>query len=666
MSAIAGIVSVVEDGSVSEIARRMTNILAHRGSDGFGLWSGSHSALGHRMLRTTRESLLECLPLTSVDGDFIITADARLDNRDELSEKLGLPDSPDPITDAFLILAAYRKWDLRCPEELLGDFAFAIWDQQKDRLFCARDHFGVKPFYFYYSEKVFLFASEIKALFCDPRVPKRLDEIRIADHLVPLSSDPEITFYQGIRRLPPGNSMTVGRGGIRFQTYWSLNPEFELQLSSDEEYAEALREIFIKAVECRLRSAFPVGSLLSGGLDSSSITCVARQLLKKAGKPDLPTFSAIFDRATTCDERRFIEAVLAPSGLNASYVHADSVSPLIDVEKILWHQDQAVAAGNLYINWCLYDKASSHGVRVLLDGFDGDTAVSHGTGYLIELAHARRWFSLAKEVKAYSNKLQTSWLAAYWAWVKQYGIKPMTANGRTAARLRKLRQLVRGSTQGSEAPESVPAHFLNSTFARRIGLEERRQQARSRKVCTERQNHYRLLTWAMIPDTLEALDKVGAAFSIEPRYPFWDKRIAEFCLALPSEQKMRHGWTRVVMRRAMTGILPQPVQWRADKSNLAPSLERGLLDFERSRLEELELQHFALLQDYVDVPSLRRAYFRFLSGTATETEALAVWRSLSLAVWLQQTKFCEPPSGSYPCGFLPRFPEKGGDRYGAA
>ncbi len=194
--------------------------------------------------------------------------------------------APSDVTDAELILRAYKRWGERSPEHLLGDFAFAIRDAHRDVLFCARDHFGVKPFYYHHAPgRLFCFASEIKGLLALAEVPRRLNETRVADYLVPLLEDKVITFYEEIVRLPPAHRMTVSRDGVRIEEYWALDPTREIRMKSGEEYAEAFREIFTEAVHCRLRSAFPVGSMLSGGLDSSSIVCVARKLIAKNGFP---------------------------------------------------------------------------------------------------------------------------------------------------------------------------------------------------------------------------------------------------------------------------------------------------------------------------------------------------------------------------------------------
>src|SRR6266850_1954833 len=332
MSGIAGLYRLVGGDSVATDLERMTAALAHRGPHGSGVWSQDAVGLGHRMLWTTPESRTEPLPLSAREGAFAITADARLDNRAELSATLGLDDGN--IGDAALILRAYERWGEQCPERLLGDFAVAIWDGPRRAVFCARDHFGVKPLYYHRAPRLFAFASEIKALLHLPDVPRRLNETRVADYLAPIVEDREITFYDGIVRLPPAD-----------------------------------------AVRCRMRTAGPVGSMLSGGLDSSSIVCVARSLDTAGDGGPLHTLSAIFPEVPTCDERRFIDAVLAGNGVVPHAVRADLVSPLANLERMFEHENEAFFSVNLFMHWALYAEAERHGVRVLLDGFDGDTTL---------------------------------------------------------------------------------------------------------------------------------------------------------------------------------------------------------------------------------------------------------------------------------------------------
>ena len=640
MSAIAGIY-YLDARPVDRVdLERMIETLAHRGSDGSGVWNDNSVGLGHQMLWTTPESLHERLPLAK--GGLTITADARIDNRDGLISLLGFPPSiSKTISDSELILAAYERWDEHCPEKLLGDFAFAIWDSHKQQLFCARDHFGVKPFYYYSTAKLVIFATEIKALLCLPEVPRLLNETKIADHLTSTDIDKEITFYRGILRLPPAHSIRVGREGIRVQSYWSLDPSRELIMRSDAEYAEAFRELFTEAVRCRLRSAFPLGSMLSGGLDSSSVTCVARNLLAQSPGSPLHTFSAVFDEVTQCDERSFIEAVLAENNLESHYFHADQFSPLTDLDRVLWHLDEVSSAGNLYLNWCLYDAAQKKGVRIVLEGFDGDTTVSHGAGYLIELARARRWITLSREARGYARHFnQLDPWKIFWQHFERYGLNPRVRQSLSFGKRVKRALLRRARYPFVSRATDLPASaIVKQEFLQRINFGQRCQSLRTPRTnpLTERDIHHARLNWGVMSSALEKLNKTAGAFSMENRFPFWDKRLVEFCLALPANQKLHQGWNRMVMRRAMEGILPKEVQWRGGKADMTLSVEQGLLTFERERLEKTILRNSEIIADYLDTTGLHEAYRRFTLRSGTEEDGLTVWKAVSLALWLQSS-----------------------------
>jgi len=638
MSAIVGIYYSDGRSVEREDLGRMVDILAHRGADGVGIWSEGSVGLGHRLLWTTPESLLEYFPLVNQTDDIVLIADARIDNRDELIEALGLKNRPpEKITDGQLILSAYQKWGEDCPEYLLGDFAFAIWDARKQTLFCARDHFGVKPFYYYSSSRAFMFATEIKALLCIPEVPHKLNEVKVAHYLIALLGDNNSTFYQDIFRLPAGHRMTVRSSGTLIQSYWKLDQNRDIRLASDTEYAEAFREIFTEAVRCRLRSAFSIGSYLSGGLDSSSIACTARNFLQEKGCTPLHTFSAIFEKVTQCDERPFQNAVLAQGGFEPHYFLADHTRPFTDnLDNVLWHQDEAFLGGNFYFNWGMQGLANQLGIRVLLSGFDGDTTVSHGNEYLRELARAGKWQTLAMETREYGRKHNLPWKKILWNWYWHYGIKKRFSESLILQPLKGIYQTLHRAKPAVENPLwSIP---LNPDFVKRINLAEKISAVTPALFKTEKERHHYWLTSDVMQHALESEDKSAAAFSIESRYPFCDKRLIEFCLALPSNQKLHMGYTRIVMRRAMEGILPQEVQWRPGKANFTPSLERGLLAYERERLEQVILKNPEVFEAYVDVTATRQAYKRLVSDSASEDDVNSLWRTVFLSLWLSNAK----------------------------
>lgn len=642
MSAIVGIYyrdgRPVAESTVAEMLKR----LAHRGTDGSSLWCGGAVGLGQVMLWTTPESLKERLPLVDSAANLVLTADARIDNRDELLPELfGSNVDGASISDSEVILAGYKKWGRDCPEKFVGDFAFAVWDPKNTRIFCARDHFGLRPFHYFLSDQMFVFATELKALLCVPGVPRRLNELRVADFLAGIDEDKEITPYQQILRLPPAHSLEVTEHGRHLKNYWNLDPSRELRLNSNEEYADAFREQFTEAVRCRLRSAFPVGSMLSGGLDSSSITCVARDLSAASGQ-SLRTFSAIYDNARQSDERPYIGTVLAQNGVKPNYVRADESTPLAEFADVVWQQDDFITSGNHFIQRELCRAAAGQGVRVVLDGYDGDTTVSHGTGYLIELARTGRWLKLSRESRGYTRHFDNVTAPeVFWWYLRRYWVDLHMPPALKPA-WRKLRAIPRrlrprtGPARLTEFPQ-----IINSDFARRIGLAERRQAMKKVRsngpLTTERQAHYSRLTWALMTGALESLNKVGGACGVEYRFPFFDKRLAEFCLSLPPEQKLNRGWNRIVMRRAMEGILPKEVQWRGGKGDLSANFERGMRA-ERDQIDELLITDSQVIERYVDIGSVRAAYQRFSNDEAGESDVMTVWRSVSLALWLRATE----------------------------
>jgi asparagine synthase (glutamine-hydrolysing) len=383
MSGILGLIyqdgRTVHDGQL----RAMSDAIAHRGPDNSGLWCKDSAGFGHRMLWTTPESLHEKLPQWDEACQLAITADARLDNRAELIAQLGLQNYPsDCLADSQILLAAYQRWQAACLDHLLGDFAFAIWDNNNRTLFCARDHFGIKPFYFYTHAQTFAFASEIKALLALEEIPDQLNEVRIADYLSFSLNDPRITSYRDIWRLPPAHILTLQVDDApQERQYWQLDPNREICHASDEDYAQEYRHHFLEAVRCRMRSAFPIGAHLSGGLDSSSVACSARHLSLEMRQDPIHTFSHTYPDVPASDESEFIRKVLAQDHFIHHDIRGDVLGALTEWENLFAAVDDGLI-GNAYFNWIINRAAQKSGVRILMSGFDGDTVVGHGLNYL--------------------------------------------------------------------------------------------------------------------------------------------------------------------------------------------------------------------------------------------------------------------------------------------
>ena len=626
MSAIVGFLGLDGRAAAEGDLGRMIDSLAHRGPDGRSIWLEDCVGLGQCMLRTTPESLNEHLPLRR--EHLTITADARLDNRADLMRILR-GGGTDSISDSELILDAYLRWGEDCPQRLLGDFTFAIWDASRRELFCARDHFGVRPFYYFHQAgQRFVFGTEIKAIFTITDIPRRLNEAKIADYMLASFEDKARTFYLDINRLLPASTLVVGRSGIRIRQYWALEPEREIRLKSDEEYAEAYRSHFVEAVSCRLRSAYPVGSMLSGGLDSSSIACVANELLSSQGGDDLHTFSIVFDKVKKSDERPYIENVLAARHFSSHLIDGDGITPLDDLDSVLWHQDEPFFAPNLSLTRSGWHAAHEQGVRVLLDGVFGDNVVSHGTEHLRWLATRWRLLSLSRELRALTEKSARNaprWRSLSW-FVVNYGIKPYVPEAGMRA--------WRGMRGHSGDPIAAQCAMFEAGYRDRNQLQRRLTGASKldRAPKTSRQVHCDSLVSGMIQTALEVYARGCSEFGLEARFPFLDKRLVEFCLAIPGEQKVSQGYTRSVVRRALQGYLPDAIRLRSDKGNLGWSFKGGLRS--RRELVERTLESSApFLSRYFDAARLRNLQDRYRKGALADGELLDLFLAVVLSAW---------------------------------
>jgi asparagine synthase (glutamine-hydrolysing) len=613
---------------------RVTERLAPRTADGTGTWLDGPVGLGHRTLHATPESLQQKLPLAGDTGEVVVTADARLDNRAELISVLGLAHrAAEGVGDGELVLRAWERWREACPAHLLGDFAFALWDARRRVLFCARDPAGVKPLYYHLGAQLFAIASETGALLALPDVPRQLDEVRIAAYLVPGLEDRAATFYQGIRRLPPSHGLAVTPRGGAPRAYWRLDPTRELRPASDAEHAEQFRELFTEAVRCRLRSAFPVAAALSGGLDSSSVVCVARAIQDASGTGPLPTYTARFPTIPRCDEGPYIAAVEARGGLVPRHLRADTLDPLGDLEARPAQEEETFLAPGYYMHRALYAAARADGARVFLEGTGGDMVVSHGTGYLHDLARHGRWLALGAEARRLARSFQRpTWRV----------LRSVAASVAPPSARRGWRRLQRGGLIGPPP--------IRDDFARRIGLDDRLRAAEAARRVGDadgaRREHWRLLTSARLASTLETLAAGAEAVGVDLRDPYLDRRLMEFCLALPASQKIRRGRTRVVARHALDAVLPPEIRDRPGKAPIDLMLGSALAVYGRNRLDCLMAEAASVLGPYVPADTIRQVYRGYVKRGA-HGDVSRVWRFAILTLWLRRAAWGRRPDPAH-------------------
>ena len=628
---MSGIVAVFDRETGRFDDARLTRALRtldHRGPDGRESWIDDAVGIGHQLLQTTPESTADSQPLC--DHGRVLAADARLDNRPELRSALGLEDTAGPLSDSRLLLESVREWGTDCVDHLVGAYAFVVWNRAEGELFCARDHFGVKPLYYHVSADFFAVASEPKALLALPFVSPSLDETKVGDFLTKLFEDKTNTFYDTVQRLPPAHTLTVDGTSERQRRYWDLDPTRTLTLDSDRAYARRFRELFDRAISSRLRTDGSVASTLSGGLDSSSITAVAAEQLPPGST--LRTYSGVFEDAPESDEREYIETLVDRDPIEPSYVFMDGMSVLSDFDSVLEYHDEPVYNTMHYMKWEIAKRAKADGVDVVLDGAHGDSAVDYGLGLLPELARTGRWRQLVGELRALGDVLDRD-LRGLAGGLILPNLVPSPAK-RWYRRLR-----------GRPPVERRANPMLDPSFARRVGLRSRHRRLDSQgSVLTRsaRRWQYRSLMTGSMTSFLEANDVTHAAFGLEPRYPFIDKRLIEFSLAIPPTQQLSDGWTRLILRRAVGDVLPEKIQWRPWKTmmNRAFIESLGAADDELAALVEDP----SVLRPYLDVSKLGEYAERFRRAEDMKSARL-LWTALSLAVWLDHLDLDSGPQG---------------------
>lgn len=567
MSGICGIIALSGAKPDPEQLSLLTGTLERRGPDGTHSIFDGPVAFGHTLLATTPEALVETMPLTDAGTGCFITADVRLDNRDALFQALGLAGLSRVIGDGELILKAYLHWGDDCVDHLLGDFAFAIWDPRGNRLFCGRDHFGMRQLTYHHAEgQFFAFATEPGALVALDDVPGRVNDVRIADFLEGLESvDMTATFFEGIFRLPAAHVMVLGAQGLQIRRYWTLQAVPELKLNSDVEYEAAFLKVFTEAVRCRLRSNKPVGSMLSGGMDSGSVVAIASELLAKAGKGPLKTFSAVGPDAETCMETRGVRAALKMHDVDACLVQYDELDDYSPDLIALARQMDDPFDGHMTLPRAVYLCAHRSGANVVLDGALGDIVFFPGS-QLTRLVQKGKW------VQAWRNARDD---ARYW------GVGPSKWNALTRAAWhafapRALRKCKSRMSEKSVSDDSI----LSVDFARKIDIEARwkaeKAQNRVSHPCYGAERAM-LISRSFVTAGRERYDRVASALAIEPRDPFADLRVVNFCLSLPGSQITADGWPKLLLRRAMAGRLSDSTRWQMGKTSLGLKFTTSML-----------------------------------------------------------------------------------------
>jgi asparagine synthase (glutamine-hydrolysing) len=546
---VSGIVGMYERGGAPldrALLQALAHFLSYCGPDARDTWSHGPVGLGHALLRTTRASQYERQP-ASLGGRRWITADARIDCRDELQGKLiereGGKLSDPAATDSDFILRSYAAWGTDCVQHLRGDFAFAIWDAERKLLFCARDQFGIKPFYYAELGELFLFSNVLDCLRQHPELSSQLNDAAIGDFLLfGMNCDVATTAFRDIRRLPPAHCMTISSQGLRIQRYWSAPTEGRIRYQRAEDYVEHFQILLQAAVSDRM-APDRTGILLSGGLDSGTVAATARELsTRPGGTNDLRAYTVVYDSLFHDEEGAYAQETADFLKIPIRFIPMDHVQPF---ER--W-DDPSLGIPEPVDDPCfagLFDQfqAISADCRVVLSG-EGNDSLMHFEmwPYVKDMIRNREWRSLLSE-------------SPHYAWARRSSLPRVW---------RRVKQLFRND----QANPACPA-WLAPEFARRLGLQERVKEWNG--IAPGTPSHpvlpgaYTSLSPAYWCHMFE-LENAGVThFPVEVRHPFFDLRIVNYLLALPPFPLF---FEKKLLREAVVGRLPEKIRTR-HKSPLA-------------------------------------------------------------------------------------------------
>jgi asparagine synthase (glutamine-hydrolysing) len=613
---MCGIAGVVYEGGSREPAmtavRHMIEVQHHRGPDGNGFYDDAGVSLGHCRLAIIDLTTSGDQPMADIERRYWITFNGEIYNYIELREELkSLGCRFRGESDTEVLLNAYCCWGEACVDRLRGMFAFAVWDQQERCLFAARDRLGIKPFHYWTDGNGLLaFASELKALL--HLIPEPRPNVQLATDFLAwnlLDHEPAETMIVDIKRLPAAHAMRWRPGvGLSIWQYWRFmvnNDEGETSPGQRDSLVSEFRALFRETISLHLRSDVPVGTCLSGGLDSSSIVCVVKDELRTRGawrNGRQHTFTACFDEPSL-DERPYVEEVARATGCQTHFVFPRADIFREELDRWIWHQEEPAGSSGVYAQYCVARLAREHGIKVLLDGQGADEQLAGYRKfilvYLRQLMKARQYAHALKEGIAFLFN---------------------PAILRTSSFVDGRRYLLNSVPEvnllwPSKGSPVRPADLgLGDSLARRLEAD---------------------MTRFSLPLLLRFEDRNTMAFGVESRVPFVDHILVEWLAKLPTDMRLADGWTKVILRRALVGTLPESIRVRKSKLNFSTP-ESKWISGPLARWLRETLEDPRHLADVVEINGLRQIVGRHGMSKRSAHFQKVLFRLAIYETWARQ------------------------------
>lgn len=633
MCGIFGFLDFQNRGGNAQILRAMSHSIAHRGPDDHGYaffdllgnqqMVGSQQlpeqedlnqfngilALGHRRLSIIDLTEAGHQPMCNESKRIWITYNGEVYNYKELSEELkGKGHFFKSGTDTEVILHAYEEWGIECLSRFNGMWAFALWDMDRKRLFCSRDRFGIKPFYYWFNGKKFIFASEIKAILQDPVFVRSPNHQRIYDYLAyGLLDHTDETCFKDIYQVRGSHYLILECNRednlkLNIRPYWDLSRK-------EKDPANDCKERFLGLLEdsirLHMRSDVPVGTCLSGGLDSSSIVCVARRVLNSNIHK---TFSSCFDDQKY-DERNFINKVVEVTNSDPHYVFPKAEDLFGEIEDLIWYQEEPFGSTSIYAQWNVFRLAKQNHVKVILDGQGADELLGgYHPFFGYYLGELIRTLQINKLIKEYHHVRTLHQYSHYWLISHiLLSVTPWKWNNR----------IVSWKEQWVKSNNNLRHGFV--------------LQQKCKNIFFER--IYHSLMDIVLPRLLHYEDRNAMAHSIEARVPFLDYRLVEFVFSLHMDWMIRGGNTKAILREAMKGILPEVIRRRIDKMGFVTPEDIWFKTVLKNQVHEIIGSKSFAERGYFDMKKVKEAYKEHCEGN--RNIGSTIWRWVNLELWFR-------------------------------
>lgn len=610
MCGICGVIDFNAKIKNDEIIKNMMRSIKHRGPDGEGCFIDENLALGHVRLSIIDLTDSANQPMFSDDNNISIVFNGEIYNYlDVKNELITKKYSFKTNSDTEVIINAYKEWGEDCLHRFNGMFALAIYDRTKNNIFLARDRFGIKPFYYFKNNDNFVFCSEIKGLLASNLINAEINEKTLFDFIVFNRTDHvEDTCFKDIKNLRPGHSAIVDlqKKELTIKQWYFLPEIKDNNLSYIENEAQLYKKLF-ESTQLHLVSDVPVGAALSGGLDSSSIICLMREVLPDDFK--ISSFSAVYDKNWEKDETKYIESVVKEKNIDANYVYPKPEDLLTEIDELIFNQEEPFASASIFASRKVYQEVNKKNIKVLLNGQGADELLAYdymAAFYFYELFVKIKWIKLIKELFLFNKKQASS---KFTLQLLAFLLSPKFMKNKLISFSNNIINKDFFDTYKNESNFNQ-TFFANKTLNQNV------------------KNHLLM----KLHHLLRVEDKNSMSFSVEGRVPFLEQELVEFSLNIPSKFKVNNGEVKYILKQSMKSVLPKIVFNRNNKIGFETPMDKWFREPDFIKyIDDMFKEDNQTMSKYLNIDFVQKKWQRHKENI--EDNAQIIWKYVYLTRW---------------------------------